>query len=318
MSTAKALTPNPGYTPVAKEILQYPLAADKLISLVPTDYAQDYWFEKSVVAVLDDSGQASEEGAVQRIYRDKTKQLYTVDDRAFETVVPRRTEKAAQQQGFSDIQEAVVDLSMLTRTRHEKRAALHLQTAANYAANKLLTGTIDFTKWALPNTGDPSEVIYRLITALGPFDPALSKLTIALGVDAMNVVAQHDKVTEAIKYTMMGGRAGPKDLQMLFSKWYPVEEVLILQPVLQDATGNESKIWTADEVYVTITQRGTPDKSKPTFSSCFRQRIDGDDVVVYTDEVREGAHGGTAVKVAVSETFKLIDKQYGARLIDAV
>jgi hypothetical protein len=181
-----------------------------------------------------------------------------------------------------------------------------------------LTGGVDFAKFALPNTGDPIATIYTLITRLGPFDPALSKLTIACGVDAMNIIAQHDKVLDAIKYTKTGGRAGPDDLKMLFSKWYQVEEFLILQPVLQDAAGNESKIWTADEVYVTISQRGTPDKSKPTFSSCFRQRIDGDDVVVYTDEVREGAHGGTAVKVAVSETFKLIDKQYGARLIDAV
>ena len=320
---SKAITPNAGYTPVAKEILQYPLATDKLISLVPTNYAQDYWFERSNAKVLKATGQAGEEGAVQRINRSTQKHVYTVDDRAFETIVPRRVEIAAQQQNYSDIQEAVVDMSMLTRTRHEKRGALFLSTDANYRSsgtNKLLlVGTTDFTKWTSPSVGTPIDDIYTVITRLGPFDPSISKITIAFGIDAANRVATHDTVLEAIKYTQTGGRAGPEDIKKLLSKWYMIDEVIFLQPVMQDPDGTEERIWPSDEVFITVTKRGTPDKMKPTFAACFRQRVEGgDDVSVYIDEVREGAHGGTAVKVALSETFESIDKQYGARLKDCL
>lgn len=323
MATAGAITPNPGYTPVAKQILQYPLSVDKFITVVPTDYAQDYWFENSNTQILDETGQASEEGEVQRIYMDKNKKYYTVDDRAFETIIPRRTQIAGQQQRTDEVQEAVVALSMLTRTRHEVRGSSFMKDDANYRSTGsdklLLVGATDFTKWASASTGHPIDDIYTLLTRLGPFDPALSKLTIGFGIDAANRIATHDDVLEAIKYVRGGGRAGPDDLKLLFSKWYPVDEVVFLQPVLQGATGSAAKIWTADEVYVSVTQRDKPDKIKPTGAACFRQKVEGEeDVCVYVDDVREGAHGGKAVKVAVSETFKLIDNQWLGRLKDAV
>ncbi len=320
---AKALTPNPGYTPVAKEVLQFPLAADKLISLIPVASGQDYWFERNNAKIINATGQAGEEGQVQRITRTASKRTYTVDDRAFETVVPKRVGIAADQQGGNEVQEAVVDMSMLTRTRHEKRASLFLADDTKYrttgSAPLLLTGTTDFVKWTSAALGTPIDDVYRLITNMGPFDPALSKITIAFGIQAANRVATHNTVLEAIKYSKTGGRASQEDLKVLFSKWYPVEEVIFLQSIIQDADGTSASIWAEDEVYISITQKGTPDKIKPTATACFRQKIDGnDDVVVYTDEVREGAHGGTAVRVAVSETFELIDNQYHGRLKDAL
>lgn len=324
IGNATVLSPNPGYTPVAKEVLQYPLQVDKLISLIPTPYAQDYYFEKGNTQVRDHSGQAGEQGAVQRIERNKGRVVYNVEDRAFDTVVPRRTEQSAQQQGYSDIQEAVEDLTMLTRTRHEKLGSLVMSTDANYIAaganQNLLVGVTDFVKWALPNTGDPIATIYTLLMRLAPFDPALAQCRIGIGTAAMEILAQHDKTLEAVKYVRGGGRVGPEDLKIILNKWVPVEEVFILQAQTEDYYGNPSQIWAADELFVSVTQKGEPKKNKSTAVACFRQEIEGaDDIAVYTaPTITEGAHGGTYVKVAMSEVFKVINNRLFGRLKDAV
>lgn len=321
-TNANGLSPNPGYTPVAKEIIGFPLRVDQLITLIKTPYSSDYWFEKGNTQIRDLTGQAGEKGAVQKVERSKGKVVYQVEDRAFETFVPRRTEQAAQQQSTSDVQDAVVDLSMLTRTRHEAMGAALLTTDSIYkvdAGQELLwIGTTNFTKWALPSTGHPITDIYYVLMRLGAFDPAMSKLSIGIGTLAMAVLAEHTDVLDAIKYSRVGGRAGPEDLKVLFNKWVPVDDIFILQATVEDYYGNSTPIWPTDEIFIMITQRDTPSKSKPTGAACIRQEVDGEEIPVYTGPSNEGAHGGTYVKVAMSEVFKVINNRLMGRLKDAV
>src|SRR5262245_13073706 len=103
---ANNVSPHPGYTPIASQIINYPLWADKLVSLVPVNYSKDYYFDKSAVEVLNDNNLASEEGEVVSIEREKNKVFYSVEDRGYKTFIGRRTEIAGNQQDFNEVQEA--------------------------------------------------------------------------------------------------------------------------------------------------------------------------------------------------------------------
>jgi hypothetical protein len=273
--------------------------ADLVSPVVEVDANSQFYYKFGESDDFDEyETRTSEEGSVTESKSRRSQTSFTALDFAHSEFLPIKAREEADLLGVDDTQMVVERITDVVLRKREIAVAAELFKASNYTGMTATPGT----KWGTATVKQITTDVNTGIDAMtGPAGG--DRLILAMGLAAWRSLSTNANLLENIVPTKMAGQATPEQVAELLG----VDEVVIGKAKRNTASKTETAsptraaIW-GDSALLCYRSAAPTVMGTTGHAVTFRRRVGGQAMAVYLiDEPRRGAHGGTLIKVAMTE-----------------
>lgn len=316
MPTTSQYGTNSVLTGFVVDYKNYEYIAELVAPVVECEEGQNYYYKMGLSDNFDVYETiAGEDAAVSESKSRRAQTSFSVKDYAHSEFLPRRVQSAGDVLGIKDIDLIAQRVTEVVRRKQEIDAASILFATGNYSGMTSSPGT----KWG---TATMKQIVTDVNTALDALvAPSVQdRKIIVMGRAAWRSVSTNTNVLAAITPTKAAGQATREQL----AEFLGVDEILVGMAKKNTATKVASDtltmgdIW-GDHALVCYRSQAPTQMGATGHAITFRTRVGGQAIGVYTyDDPDRGAHGGTKIKVALTQSVPQLVNNKAGYLLSAI
>lgn len=258
---------------------------------------------------------ASADSAVSEAKARRTQRSFEVKDYAHSEFLPTRVRAAADVLGIPDVDLITQRVTEVVRRKQELDAAAVLFAAGSYTGMTSSPGT----KWG---TATVKEIVADVNTALDAMvaPSGADRKIMAMGRQAWRSLSTNANILAAITPTKAQGQATKEQI----AEFCGLDEVVVGMARKNSATKVASDTLTMADIWgdnaLVCYRSSNPSQMGATgHAVTFRTPVQGSAINVYVyDDPDRGAHGGTKIKVALTQSLPKIVNAKAGYLLTAI
>jgi hypothetical protein len=287
----------------------YAYIADEVSPIVEVDPAQGYYYEFGQSDDFDEyETEITEEGSVTESKSRRTQRSYSTLDFSHAEFLPVKAEEEGELLGFKDIDLVVERVTDVVLRKRDIYVAGEAFDTGNFSGMTSSPGT----KWG---TATVKQVVTDVNTAKDALVAPGSddELVVVMGLAAWRTLSTNANILAAITPTKAAAQATLEQMAALLE----VDRIVVGKgkkntgAKVETDTVTRTNIW-GDHALVCYRTKRPSVMGNTGHNVTFRKKVGGRGLNVYLIPEHRGAHGGTLVKVSLTEKpFQVVNAQAG-------